>query len=182
MPGLRDARWRAVASLSTVSVGLATLATLTSTLAADHVWALVVAVIAAAAIRAVCAGGVTSILSLAGTMVVGQPALHMLGDVAHGEHEVVAAHSVVACVFVLALHAALFVILTALAAACDTAGRALVARFRRLVRIVVRTVGAGWHVAVRPRVESPTRRPKERLRARLPGRRGPPAALFALAV
>ena len=180
MSGLCDSRWRAVAALATVSVALATIATLTLTIATDHVWALVVTVVAAAVVRAACAGGVTSILCLAGTMVIGQPVMHVLGELTHA-HDLAADHSTVAGLVLVAFHVALFVVLTALIAAVDTAGRALVARFRRLVRIVLRTVGPLEYAVVRPRVERPTRRPKQRLSARLPGRRGPPALLVALA-
>ncbi len=181
MSGFCDSRWRTVAALATVSVALATIATLTLTIATDHVWALVVTVVAAAVVRAACAGGVTSILCLAGTMVIGQPIMHMLGELTHS-HDLVADHSTFAGLVLVAFHLALFVVLTALIAAVDTAGRALVARFRRLVRIVLRMVEPLQHAAVKPRVEPPTRRHKQRLRARLPGRRGPPALLVALSL
>ena len=180
MSGLRDARWRAVATLAAVSVALATIATLTSTIATDHVWALAILVVAAGVVRAACAGGVTSILCLAGTMVIGQPIMHMIGELTHS-HALAAHHSAFACLVLIAFHVALFVVLTALTAAVDAAGRALVARFRRLVRIVLRTVGPLRYASVTPRVGPPTRRPKVRLRARLPERRGPPAVLVALA-
>ena len=180
MPGLRDARWRAVATLATVSVALGTIATLTSAVATDHVWPLVVLVVAAGVVRAACAGGVTSILCLAGTMVIGQPMIHMLGELTHS-HALAANHSIVACLVLIAFHVALFVLLTALTTAGDAAVRALLARFRRLVRIVLRTVRPLEHAVTRPSVEAPTRRHKQRLRTRLPDRRGPPALVVALA-
>ena len=180
MSGLRDARWRAVATLATVSVALATIATLTSTIAPNHMWALVILVVAAGVVRAACAGGVTSILCLAGTMLIGQPIMHIVGELTHS-HAFAAHHSTFACLVLITFHVALFVVLTALTAAVDTVGGALLGRFRRLVRIVLRTVGALQYNAVTPGVEPPTRRHKQRLRARLPGRRGPPALLVALA-
>ncbi len=180
MSGLRDSRWRAVATLATVSVALATIATLTSTVATDHAWALAILVVAAGVVRAACEGGVTSIMCLAGTMVIGQPIMHLIGELTHS-HALAASHSVVACLVLIAFHVALFVVLTALTTACDTAGRALLARFRRLVRVVLRTVGPVQYDALPLRFRPPARRPKQRLSARLPERRGPPAVLVALA-
>ena len=180
MSGLRDARWRAVATLATVSVALGTIATLTSAVATDHVWALVVLVVAAGVVRAACAGGVTSILCLAGTTVIGQPIIHMLGELTHS-HALALHHSTFACLVLIAFHVALFVVLTALTSAGDAARRALVARFRRLVRIVLRAIGPPSYDVVAPTVGTPTRRHKQRLRARLPERRGPPTLLVPLA-
>ncbi|MDD7966164.1 hypothetical protein [Actinomycetospora lemnae] len=167
--------------MTLLTVALATITTVTSTLAADHVWALAIAVVAAAVVRAVCAGGVTSILCLAAAMVVGQPAMHALGELTHAHDLVTDHHSTFAGLVLVAVHVALFVVFTALIAAGDMAGRAVVARFRRLVRIVLRTARPPLSAAVRPGVEPPIRRPRQRLRPRLPERRGPPSVLVALA-
>lgn len=160
-----------------MSTGLAAITTLGAPFATEHVWALVVAVVAAAVVRAASSGGVRSILCLAGAMVVAQPTMHLLVESTHS-HDFLADYTTVAGLVVVAVHMALFVVLTAVVAASDLAGRALAARFRRLVRIALRTFTSLKYAAVRPRGEAPVRRRKQRLGGCLVSRRGPPA-LFA---
>lgn len=179
MSVLRDARWRVVAILSTVCTGLATITTLAAPAASEHAWALVVAVVFAAVMRAACSGGVRSIVCLAGAMVVAQPAMHLVVELTHS-HDFLADHTTVAGLVLVGFHVALFAVLTAVVAAGDLAGRALVARFRRLVRTALRTLTSFEYASVRPRGEAPVRRRKQRLGACLVCRRGPPAPFAAL--
>lgn len=174
-----DARWQTVIGLTSGSVALATIATVMAPIATDHVWALGIAVVAAAVVRAASAGGVRSILCLAAAMVIAQPFMHVVGGLMHPDLHL-ADHSTVAGLVLLAYHVALFVVLTTSAAAIDLAGGVLLARFRRLVRIALRTGPRLQCDAVRPRVEFPNQRHKQRLRARLPDRRGPPTSATAL--
>lgn len=176
MSVLRDARWRAVAALTTVCAGLAVLTTLTAPVASEHAWALVIAVVAAAVLRAASSGGVRSILCLAGAMIVAQPTMHLVVEFTHS-HDLLADHTTFAGLVLVAVHVTLFVVLTAVVAASDLAGRALLARFRRLVPIALRTCMSFEYTAVLPRGEAPLRRRKQRLGACLLSRRGPPASV-----
>lgn len=174
-----EARWRAVAALSVGAAALALVTSLTTPDATDHAWALVIAVVAAAVVRAAGSGGVRSILCLAGAMVVAQPAMHLAVEFTHS-HDLLADHTTVAGLVLVAFHVALFVVLTSVVAAGDMAGRAFMARFRRLVRIVLRSLLSVEYAALRFAVEPPVSRRMQRLGACLLNRRGPPVPCVVL--
>lgn len=144
--------------------------------AMDHVSALVALTLAAAALRALGAGGTRSVLGLAVTMLVAQPIFHVLGE-STSAHDLTTGHGLP----LIAGHLALFLALTAIIEAGERAGRAMVDGCRRLARVVsFSSVTPTPDVAaVTVPHDPPDLSHKHRERVPQPSRRGPPIMVIA---
>ncbi|MFC5064875.1 hypothetical protein [Actinomycetospora atypica] len=177
MSAIGTARWRTVAALSAALLAGTTLVTLSVEVAMDHVWSLLALVVAAAVVRALGAGNPRSILGLAATMLIAQPALHYLGEIT-ATNELANHHDGQTSTLLVAAHLVLIVAVTAMIRAGEDAGHVVALGVRRLVRVLVQPVPS---TSPYPAVDSPAEPPpmsyKKRQHVPQPSRRGPPVGL-----
>lgn len=177
MSAVDTVRWRTVAAVSAALLAGTTVVALSLEVAMDHVWSLLALVLAAAVVRALGAGGPRSILGLAATMLVAQPALHYLGEMT-ATHELANHQEGQASTVLVAAHLVLFVALTSMIRAGENAGRVVALGVRRLVRVLVRPLPfPSAPRVVDPPAEPPPLSHKKRQHMAQPSRRGPPLGL-----
>ena len=169
-------RWLTVTALTLLLAAVAALATVTSVVDADHVWVLTGLTVAAAASRACGHGGPRSVLILATSVLVMQPALHLVGELTD---DPAGHHGGLVGLLVVVSHVALSAVLVALMAAIDVAAVAVSAALRRLARFLT------WWATTTPDAATTVVRcaPGDEqaytppVRALQPPRRGPPAVM-----